>query len=274
MPSPFPGMDPFLEHPAVFADLHDRLVVNLSDALQARLPEPYFAGIGSRIWVEASHRFIEPDVKVHRRNEEVDAGEEPAGGVAVATGVRTKPVVVTVPHDERRETFVQIFHGSDGARLVTAIEVLSLANKTAGEHGRELYQRKQRDVLDSKTHLVEMDLLRGGEHTTAVPLKLARSEAGPFDYHVCIHRFDNLEDYFVYPVLLAERLPEIAIPLLPGDPDIALDLQAVFHRCYDTGPYRRAVRYRLSAVVPLLNAEQERWAARLLKDKGVVAESG
>ncbi|MBI3463061.1 MAG: DUF4058 family protein, partial [Planctomycetes bacterium] len=51
MPSPFPGMDPFLEHPGIFPDLHDSLVTYLREALQPRLPSPYYAGIGSRIWV-------------------------------------------------------------------------------------------------------------------------------------------------------------------------------------------------------------------------------
>ena len=184
MPSPFPGMDPFLEHPGVFPDLHDRLVVNLSDAVQAGLPDPYFAGIGSRIWVETSYRYIEPDVRVHRRDDEAARLDESGGGVAVAPAVRSKPVLVTVPHDERRESFVQVFFGADDARLVAVIEVLSRTNKTPGEHGRELYRRKQREILESKTHLVEIDLLRSGTHTTAVALDLARAKAGPFDYHV------------------------------------------------------------------------------------------
>ena len=41
MPSPFPGMDPFLEHPEVFPDLHDSLGATLRESLNARLPEPY-----------------------------------------------------------------------------------------------------------------------------------------------------------------------------------------------------------------------------------------
>jgi hypothetical protein len=64
MPSPFPGMDPYLEHPATFPGLHSRLITNLSDALQLRLPPPYFAEINERTWVELSQREIEPDVNV------------------------------------------------------------------------------------------------------------------------------------------------------------------------------------------------------------------
>lgn len=190
--------------------------------------------------------------------------------MAAATATRTHPVVVTVPHEERRETVVEIYGRQDQERLVTSIEVLSLANKTSGEQGREMYLRKQREVLNSRVHLVEIDLLRAGQHTTAVPLACALPKTGPFDYHVCIHHFDNLEDYFIYTILLTERLPEIAVPLLPGDPPVNVDLQAVFDRCYDTGPYRRRVRYAETAPVPPLKAEQAEWAMRLLREKGLL----
>ncbi len=153
--------------------------------------------------------------------------------------------MVHVPHDQRSETFVEIYCGPRSERrLVTSIELLSLTNKTPGEHGRDLYLRKQREILESKVHLVEIDLLRDGEHTTAVPLDRLRQQADEFEYHVSIHRFDNLEDYFVYSIRLDESLPEIAVPLLPGDAAVLLDLQAVFQRTYDAGPYRREIDYR------------------------------
>jgi hypothetical protein len=176
------------------------------------------------------------------------------GGVAVAT--RTQPIVVRVPHDERHESFVEIFVRKGEQRLVTHVELLSWANKSPGEHGRDLYLRKQREILTSKAHLVEIDLLRGGKHTTAVPLERAQAEAGSFDYHVCVHRFDNLEDYFLYPIRLEDRLPEIAVPLLPGDGSVAVDLQAVFNRCYDSGPYRRLIRYGVEDLERGLEADQ------------------
>jgi Protein of unknown function (DUF4058) len=90
------------------------------------------------------------------------------------------------------------------------------------------------------------------------------ARAGSFDYHVSVHRFDRFEDFLVYPIQLDDRLPEIAIPLLPGDPDVTIDLQAVFDRSYDTGPYRRRVRYAESTPVPPLRPERAEWAARLL----------
>lgn len=236
MPSPFPGMDPFLEHSEIFPDLHDRINSHLSEVLQAALPSPYYAVIGRHTWIEVSQRYIGPDVQVQRSRRGSPPAQELSGGVAVAA----KPKVVRVPHEERREPFLEVYvrEGSD-KRLVTSIEILSLANKTPGEHGRELYLHKQWEILGSKVHLIELDLLRGGEHSTAVPYQLVRAEVGPFDYHVCVHHFDNLEDYFIYPIQLDERLPPIAIPLLPGDPAVTVDLQTVFDHCYDAGPYAR-----------------------------------
>jgi len=260
MPSPFPGMDPFLEHPNVFPDLHDRLVTYLSEFLQAQLPQPYYAAIGRRAWIEVSERFIGPDVEVLKPSIERACATQSAD-LAVATDVSAEPVVVHVPHDERHEPLIEVYvpHGS-GRRLVTTIEVLSLSNKVAGEHGRDLYLRKQKEILDRKVHLVEIDLLRAGEHTTAVPRDRLAAAIGRFDYHVCIHRFDNLEDYSVYPVQLTQRLPVIAIPLLSADSPVPIDLQALFDRCYDTGPYRREIHYRQDTLVPPLSEDAAAWA--------------
>ena len=192
-------------------------------------------------------------------------GEGEAAGIALAGAVRSPPVVVTVPHDELREPFLQIFSRIDRERLVTTVEALSLTNKTPGAQGRDLYLRKQREVLERQVNLVEIDLLRTGEHTTAVPRDRALERAGPFDYHVSVHRFDQFEDYFVYPIHLEDRLPAVEIPLLPGDPDVRLELQSVFDGTYDTGPYRRRVSYRTDPLVPSLDPERTAWAARLVQ---------
>lgn len=263
MPSPFPGMDPFLEHPEIFPDFHDRFVTHLSEAVQPRLPAPYIATLGRRAWIEVSERYSEPDVQIARPRSTGNQ-TEPAAPVAVADSPRTEPLVIRVPHDERSEPLVEIylFRGRD-RRLVTSIELLSLTNKTPGEHGRGLYLRKQREILESKVHLVEIDLLRAGEHTTAVPQRRRATDAGEFHYHISIHHIDNLEDFFVYPVRLNEPLPEIAIPLLPGDPPVAIDLQAVFRRTYDAGPYCREINYQQDQPIPPLSPAWQTWLVQV-----------
>ena len=242
MPSPFPGMDPYLESPEIFPDFHDSLITYLRENLQANLPAPYYAAIGRRVWIAASRRSIGPDVHVLRSRPRVQDQAQPAGALAVAAHACAHPVVVKVLHDEFREPFLEIYADSaEGKRLVTSVEVLSLSNKTPGEHGRELFLRKQKELLASRVNLVEIDLLRGGEHATAVPLESALASCGAFDYHVSVHRFDDFESFFVYPIALEEPLPAIDIPLLPGDSPVTLDLQAVFNRCYDAGPYAREI---------------------------------
>lgn len=230
MPSPFPGMDPFLEHPAIFPGVHDSFLTYLREALQVALPAPYFAEVNERLWVDTSELPIGPDVDVLRGEQPKPAGDAGNGGVAIATDI-VQPILITVPLEERRETYLEIRSPLEGGeRVVATIEVLSLTNKTPGPRARELYLQKQREVIDSDSHLVEIDLLRG-THTTAVPLDRLRQKAPPFDYHVCVHAFDKLGTFAVYTLPLADHLPQVAIPLLPGDGTVTVDLQAVFGRC-------------------------------------------
>jgi hypothetical protein len=129
------------------------------------------------------------------------------GGVAVAEEVEVaEPVVVsveTIEQDPLEEPFVEI-HRRDGSddRLVASIEVVSPANKTLDNPGREMYLAKQREILAGQAHLVEIDLLRGGTHVTSVPREQALAKAGEYDHHVCVHRFDRPNDFFVYPIRL------------------------------------------------------------------------
>ena len=246
MPAPFPGMDPYVEHPTFFPGLHDRLIAYLNEFLQPRLPAPYYCEMRDRSWVEMSRRSVAPDVNVLRANQPTPR-ERTNGGVA---STRNTPLVVRLAAEERQESVLEIYALQETEILVTTIEILSLANKTPGDRGRTLYVRKQQEILNSRTNLVEIDLLRGGHHTTLVPLEVLLAATGPFDYHVSIHHFDNLEEAYIYPILLPEPLPEIAIPLLPGDGAVAVDLQAVFERAYDTGPYKHVSTMR--SIDPIL----------------------
>ena len=233
MPSPFPGMDPYLENPEIFPDFHDSVITYLREAVQARLPAPYFAALGRRVWIEVSRRSVGPDVQIQRARAGLSSSRATVPSASpVAIQPIARPVTVKVAHDEFREPFVEILiRGDEGKRLVTSIEVQSLSNKTPGEQGRELYVRKQNEILSSKANLVEIDLLRAGQHVSAVPLEAVTDVCGDFDYHVSVHCYDNRDTFFVYPIALEGRLPPVAIPLLPGDSPVTVDLQSVFNRC-------------------------------------------
>ncbi len=262
MPSPFPGMDPYIEGPAVWPDFHDSFIAYLREALNAALPAPYFASIRNRIWIEDSERRVEPDVDILHppgwRNG--SGGHSTDGGLAVADDVQTRPVFVDAPREVAKEWFAEIRTASGTERLVTTIEVLSPTNKTVGSIGRRKYRKKQKELLDSSTNLVEIDFLRAGTHSTAVPLDVARRKTGEFDYHVCVHRYANPAGYEVYPILLPETLPAIAIPLLEDHPDLKLSLQPLVDRCYETGQYARRVRYESEPPGPLTD-DQRVWVA-------------
>jgi hypothetical protein len=270
-------MDPYLEHPRFFPDLQGGLMTFLKVDLQQRLPEAYYAQADEQLWLEKSHRDVEPDVNILRQSRKRTATRRRRGkgGVGVAepevenqleTG---QPVVITVEeveHDFHREPYLEIrgrWSGQD--RLVATIEVVSPLNKTPSHPGFDKYRAKQREVLGGQAHLVEIDLLRGGTHVTAVPRDLARTKAGPCDYHVSVHRFDRPKDFFVYPIHLEQRLPVIAIPLLPEDPEVLLDLQAAFNRVYDGGPYRKRIRNGEDPIKPPLRRDQAEWVKTLLK---------
>jgi hypothetical protein len=269
-------MDPYLELPRFFPGLHSGLIFAIKGLLQSSLPQSYYAESDQYVWLETTRRYVEPDVNVMRERGSPRPKRRriTQGSVAIAEaeiGLETsRPVIIaveTIEHDEHVERFLEIreLRREGGDRLVATIEVVSPANKTPSHPGFEKYRDKQREVLATQAHLIEIDLLRKGTHVTAVPRDIARARAGPFDYHVSIHRFDRPTDYFVYPIRLEERLPVLAIPLLPGDPEVRLDLQAAFDLAYDAGPYRKRIRYGDDPIRPPLRADQAEWARSILK---------
>lgn len=245
--SPFPGMDPYLENPAFWRGFHASLIVHLQDALNRNLPPGFAAGVDERCYVVPAERNIYAGV----------AGTE----AGAPTGV------VSVSADQQRERFIEILAPGEDERVVAVIELLSPANKALGSVGRKAYRRKQEEVLRSAAHLVEIDLLRGGAHTVAVPRR-GLSRFGPHNYLVSLHRADRSHEFAFYLNQLSEGLPLIRVPLEGDAPDVLLDLQAAFERAYDAGPYTRRVDYGREPEPPL-SAEDAAWADTLLREKGL-----
>ena len=266
MPSPFPGMDPYLEHPARWPGVHQRMITYMGEALNAVLPARYAADIGERLYVVQPARDIYPDVVVLEHPPGPRPMEQGIGGVGVAV-TSDPPWVVTLEPAEMREVFIEIVSLSDAAFVVAVIEVISPSNKAVGSEGRRLYLTKQSEILASQTHLIEIDLLRRGEHTVAPPQEcLARR--GRWDYLVSLHRGGQGQRYEVWAFTVRQRMPRIRVPLADGDPDVVLDLQAVFNRCYDQGPYTRRLDYHRDPLTPL-GGDDAAWAAELLHERGL-----
>ena len=190
---------------------------------------------------------------------------EPTPMSIVATATETvvveadTPVRVAVTPTEYREPFVEIVHTA-GDEVVTVIELLSPANKSPGE-GYRLYRRKQGEVLNSAAHLIEIDLLSEGLPTVAITEEV-RADLEPHRYLVCVNRKPERYQFELYPVPLQRRLPRIGVPLREPDPDVVLDLQAVFVRCYNTGGYADFVDYRQPPPVSLAD-EESAWIEEL-----------
>jgi hypothetical protein len=159
---------------------------------------------------------------------------------------------------------------TEGKRLVTMVEVLSLSNKRAGDNGRTSYRQKQQECRLSGVNMVEIDLLRGGVHTTAAPLAELRRAVGPFDYHACVMTSGSPTRYYAVPIRLTERLPAVPVPLDPGVPPVSVELQPLFDRAYDTGRYADWISYRQPPDPPL-TPEQQAWAESILREKGLLA---
>lgn len=269
MPSPFPGMDPYLEEPARWQDVHQSLITYVRDALQPQIRPRYHARIGERVYILQPPRSLYPDVMVTRTSvrEPAPAGDAARAPEAAVTEKEEleRPIIVTLPPVEHREPFVEIVHGA-GDEVVTVIELLSPANKTPGE-GQRLYRQKQQQILHSDAHLIEIDLLSEGLHTVALPEE-SRPSLPAHRYLVSVNRAPEAYRFELYPIPLRRPLPRVEVPLREPDPDVTLDLQAVFAKCYDNGGYADFVDYRQPPPVAL-SPEEAAWADGLLQGKGL-----
>lgn len=264
MPSPFPGMDPWLED-FIFPDLHDSLIFLIRESLNAILPDGYLAAAAQLVWVDDDQRR-EPDVSAFGPADPPAAAGDVAGALSAVgmLAVAAEPFLA----EPRTEPYLEIVSGAN-ERLVTAVEILSPSNKMSNENGRGAYKQKQGELRLANVNLVEIDLLRGGAHTTAIPLWKLQRVAGRFDYHIAVTVPGEPERHFVRPIRLDERLPVIRIPLDPGVPPPELDLQPLLDRAYDSGRYAKRVRYARDPVPPL-PPEQKAWADAILTAKGVL----
>src|SRR5947209_31320 len=181
MPSPFPGMDPYLERHR--GDIHHRLITYAWDQLTGSLPAELCARIEEHVFVESAQgteRSIVPDLRVigprrSKKTKETKPAAAPANG----------PLILQLD-DPVTQGYIEIRDQTSGMRVVTVIEVLSLANKLPGE-GQDKYRRKQQELRDGHVSLVEIDLLRAGARLLPVPLeRLPDHYRTP--YQVCVRR--------------------------------------------------------------------------------------
>lgn len=125
MPSPFPGMDPFLEDDKVWPAFQHHLTASLYQILLPNLIDRYRARIGQRQY---------------------------------ATEM---PLFTSVIREEHCEEFIEVRQRNDN-RLVTLIEVVSPTNKTTAV-GRDAYHERRREARSQSASIVEIDLVLQGK---------------------------------------------------------------------------------------------------------------
>lgn len=227
--SPFPGMDPYLEHH--WRSVHHRLITYLGDQLQSVLPLSFRVEVEERVFVSGDpegSRSIAPDVFVTRR-----PSEKPTQASGILT--TTEPVVIELNDEPMTEAYLEIIDTTSGERVVTAIELLSPTNKLSGD-GSDLYVRKQREYRIAKVNQVEIDLTRTGDRDLVFPMNCIPSDHKT-TYLACVRRGNAPLKIEVYPMPLSQPLPVIAVPLGPDQKDAPLDLQSAFTACYRNGRY-------------------------------------
>ncbi|MEM8532138.1 MAG: DUF4058 family protein [Chloroflexota bacterium] len=214
MPTPFPGMNPYLERSGLWEDVHTRLIVAIADALGQQI-RPHRITVEQRVYVML---------------QEATACVDKLGSV--------------IP-EEVTERYLEIRDVSTGM-VITVIELLSLSNKLKGE-GRTQYERKRLRVLASDTHFVEIDLLRAGQ---PLPMRI-QQRSRQSDYRIIVSRSHHRPRADAYLFDIPEPVPNIPVPLQKGETEPQLPLNQIVHDLYDRAGYDLAVDYQQPPEPPL-----------------------
>ncbi|MBI1987795.1 MAG: DUF4058 family protein [Nitrospinae bacterium] len=265
MPSPFPGMNPWLENPGLWPDVHDSLVIALRDVLVPQLQPRYSVVVRQRTVIltpdpETKPADICPDVTIY----EIPRTAEPIHPASYPSSAVASPVTVHVPvTDILYEDYLEVRTVPDG-KVVTVIELLSPTNKRPGDKNREKYETKRQRLLDSCTHLVEIDLLRGGK-----PMTLWMAGDGRRGcYRILVSRARRRPRADLYLFNLPDPIPPFPLPLQPGDNEPVVELGPMLSDLYDRARYDMRIDYTREPVPPLTK-EEAAWADQLLHEIGL-----
>jgi Protein of unknown function (DUF4058) len=260
MPSIFPGMNPYLEHPELFPGLHHLLISEIARFLSPQLRPKYRVAVEVRMYETADDSSLivgVPDVMVKARQNVSDANTT---NVAVAAP-SVAPVKVTVPMPITiKEGYLEVKEvGTE--QLITTIEILSPINKRPGK-GRKVYEKKREQVLGSQTNLVEIDLLRKGK-----PMPIFGNHIQS-DYRILVCPGNRRPVADLYAFNLPDKIPVFPLPLRSGDNKPVIDLQVLFTQVYDIYDYDLIVDYSQEPV-PALPETDAVWADTLLREQGL-----
>ena len=263
MPSPFPGMNPYLEQPAVWQDFHQSFLVFLRRVLRELLQPNYIVKLDEHLYIhelpEDDRHFLGKSDIGLTSTRPLSSTERSAGAVMAAPVYgRIAPAV-----EIERHAFLEI-RDRQNQELITVLELLSPTNKKNGPD-REQYLAKRREILASSVHLVELDLLRGGP-------RMPVEDLPDCDYCVLVSRAEERPSVGIWPLRLRETMPTIPIPLRSPSADARVDLQQALHRHYDESGYEDYIY--LTPPQPLLQPSDAAWAAQFVPRRAGVAGNG
>ena len=260
MQIPFRGMDPYLEAPRLWPDVHHRLITAISDQIQGRLGPHYTAVITPYVAFESLEitpvrMAAVPDVAIIER----PALDEPGSVVAILPPPITGTATMNVPTRYARLEIRTV----DGDVLVTAIELLSPANKRPGMDGADTYEKKRQEFFQTEAHLLEIDLLRAGKRPQV------RAKLPPAPGFIFLSRAERRPQIGIWPVTWQEPIRVVPVPLRRPDPDVPLDLSACLRAIYASARYERRIDYRLPPPPPELPPEDAAWLDAHLRAAGL-----
>jgi hypothetical protein len=240
-------MDPYLEHPGLWPDVHNRLIAAIADTLAPALAPRYHVRVEERMYM------LKPDEPAFVGRADVAVAARPGAPLAGAPVAEAGVLEVDVPlEDEVGDWFLEIRDVVSG-KLVTVVELLSPVNKLGA--GRRKYLRKRSHVLGTRTNLVEVDLLRAGR-----PMPV--SKAVQSDYRILVSRGRTRPRAQLILFGVRQPIPSFLLPLLPGDDEPSLDLNVVLHALYERARYDLVLNYARPATPPLNEADVA-WARDL-----------
>lgn len=248
MPSPFPGMDPYLEG-HLWPDVHNSLAYLIKVQIASRVGAAYTVHLNNYTVEDTSPGedlgILYPDVEVFQKP---DAVMEPAA----ACGVKITPETIVLPDIKPVEINIPVVEIKDAKnnKLITAIEILSPVNKR--KPGLQPYREKRLRLHHADVHLIEIDLLRRGERSLAHPLLPQKH------YMVNLIRA-GLGQTSVWAMNVQEPLPVIPVPLKHPDADTFLDLGKALKDLYEQGVYEKSINYRETPPPPAFTAAELEW---------------
>jgi hypothetical protein len=259
MGSPFPGMDPFLENPFFWHQVHSRLIVALANELGAKLRPKYYAAIETRTYVEDEEGSIFvgiPDAIVFKSASKLGSSDRPSTVASGSTLVAPQPQRVRLVESiERKERYLEI-RQVDSHQVILAIEVLSPKNKRGD--GRKSYLKKRQAVLETNSHFIEIDLLRA---LGAMPVIGIISQS---HYRILVSNADDRPDADLYSFNLQDAIPVIPIPLQPEDEPISIDLAHLLQQIYEQGCFDLQINYQDAVPAPNLSEADRDWIKQVL----------